>query len=94
MTFATLTSKGQITLPKAVRTQLNLRAGDQLRFEAQPDGTLIGRPATRSALALIGLLKLKGQKPMSVVAIDRAIASGIAQKHRAQRVRTKKPAAR
>ena len=31
--IATLTSKGQITLPLAIRRRLNLKAGDQLEFD-------------------------------------------------------------
>ena len=81
MAVATLTSKGQITLPKEVRDQLNLKAGDQLRFEAGADGTLIGRPAARSALELIGMLKLKARKPVSIEDMDRGIASLMRSKH-------------
>ncbi len=85
MSFATLTSKGQITLPKLVRTQLNLKAGDRLRFEAMPDGTLIARPATRSAVSLVGILKRKGQKPVSIEDIDRGIGRDISRKHRTRK---------
>ena len=81
MSIATLTSKGQITLPKEVRDQLNLKAGDQLRFEAGSDGTLIGRPAARSALQLVGMLKRKNSKPVSVEAMDRGIAGLMRRKH-------------
>ncbi|MES1192566.1 MAG: AbrB/MazE/SpoVT family DNA-binding domain-containing protein [Steroidobacter sp.] len=80
MATATLTSKGQITLPIQVRTRLNLQPGDQLRFEVGPDGTLIGRPATRSATSLIGILKLKGRKSVSVDAIDKSIARELSRK--------------
>jgi AbrB family looped-hinge helix DNA binding protein len=31
--IATVTSKGQITIPLAVRTRLNLKAGDQIEFD-------------------------------------------------------------
>jgi AbrB family looped-hinge helix DNA binding protein len=82
MAIATLTSKGQITLPIQVRTRLNLQPGDQLRFEVGPDGTLIGRPATRSAANLVGILKRKGQKPVSVNGIDRSITRELTRKHR------------
>lgn len=85
MSFATLTSKGQITLPKLVRTQLNLKAGDRLRFEARPDGTLIARPASGSAVNLVGILKHKGQKRVSVEGIDRGIGREISRKHRARK---------
>lgn len=85
MATATLTSKGQITLPKAVRTQLNLRPGDQLRFEARSDGTLVGRPASRGAVNLIGILKRKKQKPMPLGDIERSIAREVARKHRAKK---------
>ena len=32
-TVATLTSKGQLTIPKAIRDALGLHEGDQVRFE-------------------------------------------------------------
>lgn len=78
--YATLTSKGQITLPKKVRDQLKLKPGDQLRFDALPDGTLIARPATRSAESLIGILQRPGQQPVSAENIDRGIAQAIRQR--------------
>jgi antitoxin PrlF len=82
MSIATLTGKGQITLPKALRSQLNLKAGDRLKFEAQPDGSLLARPASRSALDLIGLLRQKGKRAVSVTEMNRAIASELKTKHR------------
>jgi AbrB family looped-hinge helix DNA binding protein len=35
---ATVTSKGQVTLPKALRTQLGIGAGSRIRFSVGADG--------------------------------------------------------
>ena len=43
MSKATLTSKGQITIPQEVRVQLGLKQGDQVSFELE-DGKMIIRP--------------------------------------------------
>ena len=48
MTFATITSKGQTTIPKSVRDAAGLRAGDRIHFAVLPDGTIIVRAKTRS----------------------------------------------
>lgn len=40
--MATVTSKGQVTLPKAVRDALGLKAGSQVRFDFE-DGRVILR---------------------------------------------------
>ena len=41
--IATVTSKGQITIPKEVRRQLNLREGDRVEFAQEGGRILIGR---------------------------------------------------
>ena len=66
MPSATLTSKGQITLPKAVRDLLRLGAGDRVDFIVKDDGTVVMRPATVDVRELKGLLHRKGLKPLSV----------------------------
>ena len=48
MTFATLTSKGQTTIPKFVRTAANLKPGDRIHFAVLQDGTIIMRVKNRS----------------------------------------------
>jgi antitoxin PrlF len=40
MSFSTLTSKGQLTLPVEIRRALRLKAGDQVEFYADLDGVI------------------------------------------------------
>ena len=37
----TVTSKGQVTIPKAVRDRLNLKPGNAVDFELTPDGRVV-----------------------------------------------------
>ena len=48
MSFATVTSKGQTTIPKDVRTAANLKAGDRIHFTVLEDGVIIVRVKNRS----------------------------------------------
>ena len=48
MAFATLTSKGQATIPLAVRTAARLKTGDRIHFTVLADGTIILRVKNRS----------------------------------------------
>jgi antitoxin PrlF len=62
----TLTSKGQVTVPRAVREQLGLKAGDKMVFTVLSDGTVVMRPKTRRLADLAGLLKRPEQPKVSV----------------------------
>jgi antitoxin PrlF len=73
MPSATVTSKVQITLPKAIRDLLRLDAGDRVDFVVQDDGTVVLRPATVDVRELKGLLHRKGIKPLSVEAMNAVI---------------------
>jgi AbrB family looped-hinge helix DNA binding protein len=57
MTIATMTSKGQVTLPKSIRETLHLHAGDKVDFHIRPDGGVELVPLTGSVKDLYGLLK-------------------------------------
>lgn len=48
MSFATVTSKGQTTIPKDVREATGLKAGDRIHFAVLADGTIIVRVKNRS----------------------------------------------
>lgn len=57
MPSATITSKGQITIPKAVRDELGLRVGDRLAFRVLEDGQVVVEPETVDLRDLKGVLK-------------------------------------
>jgi antitoxin PrlF len=79
MPSATLTSKGQLTLPKPIRDLLHLGAGDRVDFVVKDDGAVVLRPATADVRELKGLLHRRGIKPLSakeMKAIARRRAAG------------------
>jgi antitoxin PrlF len=57
MSEATITSKGQVTIPADIRKALGLIAGERVVFTRLDDGTTVMRSKTRSILELKGLLK-------------------------------------
>lgn len=72
MPMATITSKGQTTIPKAVRERLRLKAGDRVEFVIQEDGSVLMIPATLRVADLEGILPAP-EKAFSVAAMNRAI---------------------
>ena len=73
MPSATLTSKGQLTLPKAIRDLLRLGAGDRVDFIVKDDGTVVLRPATVDVRELNGFLYRPGVKPLSIEEMNAVI---------------------
>ncbi|VVE84539.1 AbrB/MazE/SpoVT family DNA-binding domain-containing protein [Pandoraea sputorum] len=74
MTAATITSKGQVTIPVDVRNQLGLESGDRIEFSFnEATGRYEVYPATRSLTSLKGVVK-KPTKPVSVDDMNLAIA--------------------
>lgn len=80
MPTATVTSKGQVTLPKPVRDALGLRAGDRVQFFVRDDGVVELTPRTRDLLSLAGLLTPPGVT-VSVEDMDDAIAAAVVAEH-------------
>ena len=68
---ATLTSKGQTTIPKTIRDSLNIKPGDRMTFTLLPDGTVLIRIKNKSALAVAGRLRRQGRKPLAVEDLSR-----------------------
>lgn len=76
---ATLSSKGQATIPKAVRERLQIKPGDRFKFFFHPDGVII--------LPRIPTRRLKGSvpspaRPISIEDIDKAIEAGATERFR------------
>ncbi len=69
---STLTSKGQITLPKDLRDRLKLRTGDKVEFFVDEAGRVELVPMTASVKRLKGILP-KPKKVVTLEAMDRAI---------------------
>ena len=72
MSVATLTSKGQTTIPKDIRDHLGIHSGDKLRFLIEADGRVVMLPATLSVRDLKGSLP-KPVKPVSLEEMDAVI---------------------
>jgi antitoxin PrlF len=75
MATATVTAKGQLTLPKDVRTALGVGPGDRVDFVQMDDGNYAVMAATQSVKKLKGLIP-KPRKPVSLDDMDAAIARG------------------
>ena len=63
---ATITSKGQLTLPKEIRKILNLHSGNKVEFMIDSDGNVKMVPIKSSIKDIKGIVP----KPMKVVSLD------------------------
>jgi antitoxin PrlF len=75
--IATITSKGQVTLPKSVRDRLKLHIGDKLDFIVQNNGHLEVIPVKSSITELKGMV-LPPKHDVSLKDMEKAIAEGAA----------------
>lgn len=74
MASATVTSKGQVTIPVDVRTHLGLSTGDRIEFVLnEQTGRYEVVPATRSVTALNGIIR-KPARPVSIDDMNAAIS--------------------
>jgi AbrB family looped-hinge helix DNA binding protein len=79
--FATLTSKGQITLPKEIRDRLGLDAGSMLDFQILEDNTITARQVKPDARRIRGLLKSPHSAAPSVEQMDEAVSKHLRDQH-------------
>ncbi len=82
MIVSTITSKGQLTVPSAVRKQLKLRTGDRVSFGLSAGGTeAVMRPVSRSLDEVFGRLKNPGHAAVSVAGMNKAVAQRMRGEH-------------
>jgi antitoxin PrlF len=79
MAAATVTSKGQITVPKEIREHLGIEAGDRLSFEIGARGEVTIQPETIDVRTLRGMLKRRGRR-VSLEDMENAIRRGASGK--------------
>ena len=77
MASAKVTSKGQITIPLEVRTELNLKPGDRIFFARDPEGRFVLFPKNGSVTRLKGMFG-RFPRTVSLEEMDEAIARGAA----------------
>ncbi len=82
MPSSTLTSKGQVTIPKEIREYLKVRNGDRLDFIVDAEGKVILRPGTRDVRELRGILSRRGKRPVTLEEMEAAILRRGAGPHR------------
>jgi antitoxin PrlF len=70
-----ITSKGQATIPKAIREHLGLKPGDRLKFFLHPDGSVVLLPK-RPASILRGIVK--SRRSVTIEEMSEAAAAGAA----------------
>jgi AbrB family looped-hinge helix DNA binding protein len=84
MSIATVTSKGQVTIPQDVRERLHIVSGTRVEFAERADGVVEFIPLTGSVMDLAGIIKWSGP-PVSIEEMDDAIGEYLAEEDRRSR---------
>jgi len=83
MAVATLTSKGQITIPHEIRGRLRLKAGDRIEFRVEEGGSVTLLPLARRMEEVFGILSgHAGRKSVPVEKMDRLLADSFRRRQR------------
>ena len=74
MEIGTISSKGQVTIPKKIREFLNVRTFDKIAFIPLKDGQVLITTKQNSATSLFGMLKhRKPKKPATIDEMETVI---------------------
>lgn len=82
MATATITSKGQVTIPKKIRDKLGLKPGDKVDFEVNDKGKLEVSTKTRSIMDTAGILYRPGQKAKTIEEMNEGVAEYFRKKYK------------
>ena len=76
MTSATITTKGQVTIPKEIRDYLNLDTGSKVDFVIDENGIVKLIPLNVPIESLSGILHRKGMKSATLAEMEQTISEG------------------
>jgi len=82
MVYATLTSKGQLTIPKSVRDSLHLQTGDRVAFILLGENEAVLKAVGKSVNEVFGTLHRPGQKAVSVEEMNLRLAERMRRRAR------------
>jgi len=80
MALATLTTKGQVTIPKIIRESLKLNTGDKIEIIVTEKREAIIRPVSKKVDDIFCKLHKSGRKAVSLEAMDYAIRNRMRNK--------------
>lgn len=82
MISATITTKGQITIPKSVRDSLMLQAGDKVEFVVTDKKEALIRPISKKVDDVFGILHKPGRKAATVEEMNAKIRERIKDQYK------------
>ena len=80
MAIATLTTKGQVTIPKEIRESLKLHTGDKIEIIVTEKREAIIRPISKKVDDIFCKLHRHGKKTVTLEAMDDAIRNRLKDK--------------
>lgn len=87
MSFATVTSKGQLTLPAELRREWNIKPGDKVEFFKDHEGRLCLRRFNAGPLEFLDVIPPRRSRP-DITSDDQAIAEAVGERDERSRSRT------